>query len=91
MISVLSKETRQRLMEIAIESMKNGDIVDLVDASGCSYALCIGDFRDIGMAVKNTWRTGMNWTWNGPGSIRLSGREILHPGQESEEIDMDWT
>ena len=32
----------------------------------------------------------MNWTWKGPGTIDLDG-EILSPGQESREIDMDWT
>jgi hypothetical protein len=87
----LTKEERQTLIEAAIAKLNAGEIVDLVDASGYACGLCIGDFRDSGMSKKNTWRTGMNWTWNGPGSIRLSGREILQPGQESEEIDMDWT
>lgn len=90
MITILTKDEREALMKDAIARMTAGEIVDLVDASGCAYALCIGDFRDVGMSVKNTWRTGMNWTWNGPGAIRLSG-EILNPGQESEEIDMDWS
>lgn len=90
MIKLLTKDEREALMKNAIARMTAGEIVDLVDASGCAYALCIGDFRDIGMAQKNTWRTGMNWTWNGPGAINLQG-EILHPGQQSQEIDMDWS
>lgn len=87
----LTKEERQELMVAAIERMKAGEIVDLIDASGCAYALCIGDFRDNGMSIKNVWRTGMNWFWNGPGAIRLHGGEVLQPGQYSEDIDMDWT
>lgn len=91
MIKCLTKEERQSLIRAAIERMKAGEVVDLVDASGCAYALCIGDFRDVGMSVKNVWRTGMNWTWNGPGAIRLNSGEVLQPGQDSEEIDMDWS
>jgi hypothetical protein len=73
-----------------IEDLKAGTVVDVIDASGCSFGLCIGDFRDVGMSVKNTWRTGMNWTWNGPGVIRMNGR-VYEPGSETEEIDMDWS
>lgn len=90
MIKMLTTDERATLMKNAIEAMSKGEIVDLVDASGCAYALCIGDFRSNGMAIKNTWRTGMNWTWNGPGAINLQG-EILQPGQDSQEIDMDWS
>jgi len=91
MIDVLSREQKSQMIDDAIEKMSGGEIVDLIDASGCAYALCIGDFRDNGMATKNVWRTGMNWTWNGPGTIRLHGGEILHPGQQSEDVDMDWS
>jgi hypothetical protein len=73
-----------------IEDLKTGKVVDVIDASGCAFGLCIGDFRDVGMSVKNTWRTGMNWTWNGPGTIRMNGR-VYKPGSETEEIDMDWS
>lgn len=90
MIKILTKDERDALMKDAIDRMMKGEIIDLIDASRCAYALCIGDFRDNGMAVKNTWRTGMNWTWKGPGSICLDG-EVLKPGQESQEIEMDWS
>lgn len=90
MIKHLTKEERKQIMDDAVARLKAGEIVDLIDASGCSYALCIGDFRENGMAEKNVWRTGMNWIWNGPGTINLDG-EILNPGQQSREIDMDWT
>jgi hypothetical protein len=73
-----------------IEDLKAGKVVDVIDASGCAFGLCIGDFRDVGMSVKNTWRTGINWTWNGPGTIRMNGR-VYEPGSETEEIDMDWS
>lgn len=90
MIKHLTKEERQNLIEAAINQMNAGEIVDLIDASGCAYALCIGDFRDNGMSTKNVWRTGMNWSWDGPGSINLHG-EILKPGQQSQDVDMDWS
>ena len=86
----LTKEERAHLMEEAIQRMKNGLVVSLIDASYCSYALCIGDFRENGMSEKNVWRTGMNWSWNGPGTIELHG-EILQPGDQSEDMDMDWS
>jgi len=86
----LTKDERAVLLQDAIAKLNSGEIVKLIDASGCAYGLCIGDFRDVGMSTKNVWRTGMNWTWKGPGMIDLGG-EILSPGQESVEIDMDWT
>ena len=73
-----------------IELLKSGEIVDVVDSSGYAFGICIGDFRDVGMSEKNTWRTGMNWTWKGPGSIRMGGK-VYEPGDETEEIDMDWS
>lgn len=90
MIKTLAMEERTNLRNSAIKDMEAGVIVPLIDASYCSYGLCIGDFRDNGMSAKNVWRTGMNWTWNGPGTICLSG-EILKPGQQSQDIDMDWS
>jgi hypothetical protein len=89
-IRSLTRDERAVLIDRAIEDMRNGVIVDLIDASYCSYALSIGDFRDLGMSTKNVWRTGMNWTWNGPGAVRLSG-EVLQPGDSSCDIDMDWS
>lgn len=90
MIKLLTTDERDNLMKDTIDRLNAGKIVDLIDASWCAYALCIGDFRYNGMAEKNIWRTGMNWTWNGPGTICLSG-EILKPGQQSQDIDMDWS
>lgn len=74
----------------AIEELKSGKILDVIDASGCAFGICIGDFRVVGMAEKNVWRTGMNWTWKGPGTIRMNGK-VYEPGDETEEIDMDWS
>lgn len=86
----LTLEERRSLMASAIKDLEAGIMVPLIDASYCAYGLCIGDFRENGMAVKNVWRTGMNWTWNGPGTIVLNGK-VLQPGQDSVEIDMDWS
>lgn len=90
MITILSREEKTAQLLEAIEDLKSGKVVDVIDASGCAYDICIGDFRDVGMSVKNTWRTGMNWTWNGPGTIRMNGR-VYEPGDQTEEIDMDWS
>ena len=73
-----------------IERLKAGEVIDVTDASYYRDGLCIGDFRVVGMAEKNTWRTGMNWTWKGPGTIRMGGK-VYEPGDETEEIDMDWS
>jgi hypothetical protein len=86
----LTDDHRKKLLEETIERLKAGEVVEVNDASFCSFDLCIGDFRNIGLAKKNVWRTGTNWTWNGPGSILLSG-EVVSSGQESQEIDMDWS
>jgi hypothetical protein len=86
----LTAEERQLMLADAIERLKKGEVVNLRDASGSAIDICIGDFRALGMAEKNTWRTGMNWTWKGPGTINLHG-EILKPGDRSVEIDMDWS
>lgn len=77
-------------LDEAIEALNSGQIVDVTDASYFRDGLCIGAFRDVGMSVKNTWRTGMNWTWNGPGTIRMDGK-LYTPGSETEEIEMDWS
>ena len=77
------------LLEI-IERLKSGEVIDVIDASYYRDGLCIGDFRGVGMSEKNTWRTGMNWTWNGPGTIRMNGK-VYESGSETEEIDMDWS
>lgn len=90
MIPTMTKEERVAAMADAIKRMEAGEVVKLVDASYCSHSLCIGDFRESGMSTKNVWRTGMNWSWDGPGTIDLHG-EIIEPGGQSEEIDMDWT
>ena len=72
-----------------IERLKAGEVIDVTDASYYRDGICIGDFRVVGMSEKNVWRTGMNWTWKGPGTIRMNGK-VYEPGDETEEIDMDW-
>lgn len=90
MIKLMTREEKTAEILEAIEKLKTGDIVDVLDASYCAYALAIGDFRGVGMAEKNVWRTGMNWIWNGPGTIRMGGK-VYEPGDQTEEIDMDWS
>lgn len=74
----------------AIAVLESGKILDVVDASRCLNKICIGDFLSVGMSEKNVWRDGMNWTWKGPGKIRMNGR-IYSPGDATEEIEMDWS
>lgn len=80
---------KKDILEI-IERLKSGEVIDVADASYFRDGPCIGDFRDVGMAEKNVWRTGMNWTWKGPGTIRMNGK-VYESGEQTEEIDMDWT
>ena len=90
MIKLLSGDEKKAQILEAIDKLLSGEIVDVDNASGSAYSLCIGDFRMVQMSTKNTWKTGMNWTWNGPGTIRMNGI-IYKPGHETEEIDMDWS
>lgn len=90
MIKLLSREEKSTQILEAIEKLKAGEVVDVIDASYSAHSLAIGDFRVVGMAEKNVWRTGMNWIWNGPGTIRMGGK-VYEPGDQTEEIDMDWT
>jgi hypothetical protein len=32
----------------------------------------------------------MNWTWKVPGTIRMYSK-VYEPGEQTEEIDMDWS
>jgi len=90
MIKLLTPKEKNQQVESAIERLKSGEILDVIDASYSAHSLAIGDFRDAGMSVKNVWRDGMNWTWVGPGSIRMFGK-VYNPGDQTEEIDMDWS
>jgi|AntAceMinimDraft_5_1070358.scaffolds.fasta_scaffold134278_1 hypothetical protein len=90
MIKLMSAEEKKAQVLAAADLLNSGKVVNVVDASYSAYALAIGDFRSVGMAEKNVWRTGMNWTWKGPGSITMNGT-VYNPGEQTEEIDMDWS
>lgn len=90
MMKLLSREEKAALFDEAVERIKAGEVISIHDASGSAIAVCIGDFRAMGWAEKNVWRTGMNWTWKGPTAIMLSG-ERVEPGKETVEVDMDWS
>jgi len=70
--------------------IKMGNLVDVVDASSSRDSICIGDFRDLGWSKRVATRDSLYYEWNGPGSIRVSGR-IINPGESTEEIEMDWS
>lgn len=90
LIPTLSDSDRRQKMSQALADMSAGIVVDLIDASQCAYSLCIGDFRDVDLSERLVSRSGMAWKWKGPGSVRLSGGEVLTPGTTSEWVDMDW-
>lgn len=86
----MSREEKMKQVEVAEKQLLAGEIVTVIDASYSAYSLAIGDFRILDMVEKNVWRDGMNWTWKGPGKIRMNGR-VYSPNESTEEIDMDWS
>ena len=90
MLELMSREEKMKQVEVAEKQLLAGEIVTVIDASYSAYSLAIGDFRILDMVEKNVWRDGMNWTWKGPGKIRMNG-QIYSPGEATEEIDMDWS
>ena len=84
--------TREEQMQMVAEAIVNisaGIPVEVTDASGCAYSVCLGDLRGIGWAEKITSRRSMNWRYTGPNSITIDGK-IINSGEYTEEIDMDW-
>lgn len=90
MIKLMSRDEKIKQVADAVERLIAGEIVDVIDASYSAHSLAIGDFRDVGMSKKNVWRTGMNWTWIGPGKIIMNGT-VYSPGDQTEDIEMDWS
>ena len=90
MIKLMSREEKMKQVEVAEKQLLAGEIVIVIDASYSAYSLAIGDFRILDMVEKNVWRDGMNWTWKGPGKIRMNGR-VYSPNEATEEMDMDWS
>ena len=90
MLELMSRDEKIKQVEDAEQRLLADEIVDVIDASYSAHVLAIGDFRMFDMSEKNVWRTGMNWTWKGPGKIRMNGK-IYSPGDQTEEIDMDWS
>ncbi len=90
MFEVMSKEDKQLLFESAVIDITAGRIVNIVDASGASNSVCIGDFRDIGWSTRVTTSNSLCYAWDGPNPIRVNGK-IVNPGETTEEVDMDWS
>lgn len=80
---------KQGMLE-AIAAILHGEMINVIDASGTSEGICIGDFREIGWAERCTDRGGIWYEWNGPGPIQVSG-QVIQPGQSTTYIEMDWT
>lgn len=86
----MNLEAKNQMIAQAVEQIKSGQVIDIIDASGSAFAVCIGDFREIGWADKITTRSSMYWRWTGPTAVRVSG-QLVQPGDCTEEIDMDWS
>jgi len=82
--------TKQEQLNDAIARISIGQLIDVIDASGCSTGVCIGDFRDIGWSTRISTRDSLYYAWNGPSAIRV-GNEIIEPGSTTEETEMDWS
>ena len=89
-MKILTQTERDQKINEIVSKLKAGETVKLIDASFSAFGVCIGDFREMGWSIRNTWRTGMNWTWVGPGKVDLDGQILKFAGQ-SEEVDMRWT
>ena len=90
MFTIISPEEKQELLNDAIARISIGQIIDVVDASGSSNTVCIGDFRDIGWSTRVATRDSLYYAWNGPSAIRVDG-VIIEPGSTTEEFEMDWS
>ena len=82
--------TKQEQVQDAIARISMGQLIDVIDASGCSTGVCIGDFRDIGWSERVATRSSLYYRWDGPSAIRVGG-VIIEPGSSTEEVEMDWT
>lgn len=78
------------VMKSFMARVNAGEKPSVIDASGCSCGICMGDLRNIGWAEKITTRTSMFWQYLGPNSIVVAGQEIKH-NEYTKEIDMDWS
>ena len=82
--------TKQEQVQDAIARISMGQLIDVIDASGCSTGVCIGDFRDIGWSERVATRSSLYYRWDGPSAIRVGG-VIIEPGSSTEEVEMDWS
>ena len=85
-----TREEKQEMISTAIVNIAMGIPVVISDASSSAMSVCIGDLRSVGWAEKNVWRDGMNWTYTGPHSIIVNGK-VVSTGEQTEEIEMDWS
>lgn len=90
MIKILNREEKAELVSKAVADIAAGIPVKLIDASGCAYAVCIGDLRDYGWAEKIVTRNSMYWHYTGPNSV-IIGNEVVKSGGYTEEFEVDWT
>ena len=81
---------KQEQVQDAIARISIGQLIDVIDASGCSTGVCIGDFRDIGWSERVATRSSLYYRWDGPSAIRVGG-VIIEPGSSTEEVEMDWS
>ena len=84
---VVTENMREDRLSNAMHRIRNGEVVDVMDAGWALNGVAIGDFEEIGWAKRLVRSQGgfttLQWQWNGPGRIRVSG-QVLQPGDKTE-------
>jgi hypothetical protein len=90
MIQLMTPEEKQTAVQQAISRIQAGEVLSVVDASGCAYDICIGDFRRVGWSERCADRRGLWYEWRGPAAIIVGGQRV-EPGGCTEYTEMDWS
>ena len=82
--------------ESLAQAIQSGQPVKVIDASYSRDGHSMGDLRNLGWAKKNIRRGGsyqsVNWTYTGPeGSVIIVNGKEMRPGDETEEMDVDYS
>jgi hypothetical protein len=90
MMKLPTREEKTQMIADAVAKITEGVMVEVIDASGAAYAVCIGDFREVGWVEKVTTRDSMCWKWTGPNPVKVDG-VVINSGECTKEIEMDWS
>lgn len=80
---------KQAIIKSAIEKIKSGEMIEVINASGYIDGICIGDFRSVGWSKKYTDYTGMWYEWYGPTPIKVDNI-IIYTNGSTPYCEMNW-